>query len=445
MTGTPPEREKPDNKWKSFLKRIFKVATNNLGYKAIALVLAAFTWSILIAQDPSITREKVISDVTATISGTDSLKRNGFVVINDLTEQVTGITLRTSVPQTMYQTVTASNYSPRIDLSRITSAGEQEVKILTSNSSMYGTVLDVSPSTVTVQVDELLIRNRIPVVRETIGSVPNGWYATNGTLDPSTLTISGPKSIVEQVVRAVVVQDLSSVPGQEGTLRTALTFQLEDINGDPVESDALEITSNSVLLDTVIVEQTVYPCKSLTFSDIGVVVGKPADGYEIKSVNISPRTIVAAGKSGTLNNLENVFTDATVDVNNRTESFSQTVRIRKPSELNYLSQESVTIAVEIGEIISERTFTDVRIHVTNVESGHGASLVDRYADLVVIEGPLNWLDSLKSSQLVLTVDASGLMAGEYEVPVILEITGDEGVSYGVKISPNVVKLTVREQ
>ena len=438
---TPPEREETENLGKQILKKI----TQYWPYKVVALLLATFIWSALIAQDPTITREKVISDATVTVAGMETIKRNGFIVTNDLTEQLNSVTLRISVPQMMVQQVSASNFNPRIDLSRITQAGEQEVRIITNNSSTYGTVLEVIPSTVTLQVEELMTRYRIPVVRETVGSVPDGWYATAGTLDPAILTISGPRSVVDRVARAEVVQDLSVLPTHEGTQKSALQFSLMDATGEVVDSDSLEITSNSVLLDSVIVEQMMFPSKTLTFSDTGVVIGKPAEGYEIKSVIISPEKIRVAGKADTLSNLENLFTDATVDVSGRSESFSQTLRLRKPSELNYISQDTVTISVAIGEVITDRTFTDVRIHVTNVETGHLASLIDRYADMVVIEGPANWLDALKTNQLVLTVDASGLMAGEYEVPVILAITGDNGVDYSVKISPSVVTLSVRDQ
>ncbi|MBR2286815.1 MAG: hypothetical protein IJ865_01135, partial [Clostridia bacterium] len=347
--------------------------------------------------------------------------------------------------QMQYQNVTASNYNPRIDLSRISASGAQEARILTSNSATYGTVLDISPSTISLEVEDYITRYRIPVVRETVGSMPEGWYATSSTLDPSLLTISGPRSVVERVVRAEAVQDLSTVPATEGTQRSTLTFRLVDVNGESVESELLEVTSNSVLIDSVIVEQTVYPTKVLTFEDTGVVIGTPAEGYEVKSVTISPDSVRAAGRADTLDNLDEIFTDTTIDVTGLSASLSQTVRLRRPSELAYLSQDTVTIAVEIGDIISERIFSDVRINVVGVESTRTASLAERYADRIVIEGAQNWLSSLRQGQLSLSVDASGLMAGEYEVPVICDISGDDGQDYTVKISPATVKLTVRDR
>ncbi|MCR4884774.1 MAG: hypothetical protein K6A68_14465 [Clostridiales bacterium] len=432
------------SRWKEIFGELKRVLSKNWGYKLLSLLLAAVIWSVLIAQDPTITREKTINDVSVSVTGTDNMKRNGFVVTNDLSEQLKGVTIRSTVPQMQYHSVTAANYVPRIDLSRVNASGTQEVRILTTNSSTYGQVMEVTPATVRLEVEDYITRNRIPIVLETEGEVPEGWYITSSTVDPTMLTISGPRSVVESVVRAEALQDLSNVQASESVQRYALPFRLVNAKGETVESDLIEITSLSVLIDSVLLEQTVYPTKMLDFSKIGVLVGEPAKGYEVKSVTYSPMQIRAAGKSDTLKNLDSLFSDASVDVSNASVSFSQTLRLRKPGELAYLSQDSVTITVEIGDIITEKTFTDVRIHATNVDGAVSAALDERYADLVTVTGPENWLNSLRGTQLLLTVDATGLtQEGKYELPVQCAISGDEGLEYTVKTSPATVTLNVR--
>ena len=42
------------------------------------------------------------------------------------------------------------------------------------------------------------------------------------------------------------------------------------------------MTSESVLLDSVIVEQTMYAMKTLELSQTGLIQGTPKEGYEIK-------------------------------------------------------------------------------------------------------------------------------------------------------------------
>ena len=81
-----------------------------------------------------------------------------------------------------YANAKATNYNVRIDLSRISSAGEQEIRILSTNSSTYGTVSSIQPSTVTIDVEEYITRFRIPVSVQTVGSAPEGYYAGAATL-----------------------------------------------------------------------------------------------------------------------------------------------------------------------------------------------------------------------------------------------------------------------
>ena len=431
--------------WKEIFTLLGRTISRHWGYKLLSLVLAMVIWAVLIAQDPSITREKTLNDVPVTVSGTDYLKRNGFVVTSNLSEQLTGVTLRASVPQMQYQNVQSSSFNPRVDLSRITSAGTQEVRIQTTNSTTYGSVIEIEPDTVEIKVEEYITRNRIPIVRETSGEMPEGWYATSSTLDPAILTISGPRSLVESVVRAEAVFDLSMVMPTEGIQRTSVPFRLVNAAGETVESKLIEVTSLSVLVDSVIVEQNVYPTKTLEFSQTGVVTGTPAAGYEVKSVTFSPEKIRAAGRSDTLENLDSIFTDLSVDVTDATQSFSQTLRLRKPSELTYLSQDTVTVSVEIGEIISERTFSDVRINAVGADADLTATLEERYADLVSVEGTQNWLNTLRNNQISLTVDVSELGPGTYVLPVICDITDDGGQEYTVKTSPAMVTVTIRER
>ncbi|MBQ9326635.1 MAG: hypothetical protein IJ246_12805 [Clostridia bacterium] len=425
----------------SFMKRW---VTHNIGYKIFSVLLAVFVWAYVISQDPTLTRDKTMSGATVTISGADTIKRNGYIVTSSLENQLQDVTVRAAVPQTQYQNASASNYNLRIDLSRIRSAGEQEARILWTNSTNYGSVVEVTPASVTVNVEEYITRYRIPVMLEMTGKLADGWYTTAATLDPPMIAVSGPLSLVQSIVRARASLDLSLLSGEEGTVLTAVPFTLLNSQGEEVESSLLEVTSESVLLDSVIVEQTLYPEKELSFSDIGLVTGTPAYGYEIKKVTISPEQVIAAGHADALQEFEQVFTDARIDVTDLNESFTQILRLRRPSSLVYLSEETVTVAVEIGEKIGTRTFNDVRLNMINTPANYNASLSSRYAN-VTLEGPVNWLDSLRSARITLSVNLAGLEEGEHEIPILCEVSDSDGVDYDVQIDPANVTVTLKHK
>ena len=224
-----PDFKKLFQKFTAFLLR-------NWQWKLLSLFLAVCLWSGLITQDDSLTREKTFTDVAINITNADTLRRNGFIIVEGLDNLPTA-RIHVDVPQKNYNTVTASNYNLRVDLSRIREAGEQTLQVLSSSSSNYGTVTSVSVDSVPVRVDEYITRSRIPVRLNMTGQLPEGFYAGEAQVDPVYVVVSGPKSLVENVVRCVADYDLSAISAQFGTERTAVPFRLIDGNGNDIASD----------------------------------------------------------------------------------------------------------------------------------------------------------------------------------------------------------------
>lgn len=420
---------------------LLRSLANNWGFKLLALLLAIVLWAGLITQDPTLTREKTFTDVTISVSGSDAIKRNGFIVVSDLTNELEKATLRVDVPQMQYKNAQVNFYNVRIDLSRITQAGRQELRVLSTNSSTYGNVSEVTPATVEVDVEEYITRYRIPVSVDSVGTPPAGFYAGQPSVDPPMVAVSGPRSLVEKVVRAEAVVEQGSLPAREGLVRTAVPFRLLDELGNPVESRLLEVTSESVLLDSVLVEQNLYSVKDINMSDVGLVTGKPAEGYEIKSVTFMPEIITVAGRASSLELLDTLYVDESVDVTGQSQTIQRHLRVRHPSELVQMSSENVTVVVEIGPVIRRHSFEDVRVNITGAADDLRATSNVKTAD-VVVQGPQLWVSALRGRDITLTCDASGLAVGVYDLPVICQVEGAEDQPYSVETEPETIRVTV---
>lgn len=440
-----PGREKKENaRWSAVLRRIRALLLDNLGAKLLALFIAVALWAGLITQDPTLTREKQFTNVSVSVNGADTLKRNGFIVLEDASELLDDVSMRVSVPQGQYTAATASNYSVRIDLSRIKEAGEQEVKLLSTNTSTYGTVLEIEPASVTLTVDEYITRYRIPVSVVTEGVPPDGYYATEPSADPPIIAVSGPKSIVSRIVSAEVTASQASLPAKEGTVRRAMAFTLLDENGEAIESDLLQITSESVLTDAIVVEQTVYSERTVFLSDLGLVTGEPAEGYEIKGIYISPGIVTIAGRWSIIQDINLLYADGTVSVSGLKESINKSLRIRQPSTLKFVSTDTVTVAVEIGPIIVNRAY-EAKVMLNGLLPELKEAGGTRTATLY-LSGAQPWLDSLSAEDISIFCDLSGITEpGTYTLPLSFAISDDAGESYSGEISPANVVVTVIEQ
>ena len=337
---------------KAVVKRISVFLTHNWQWKLLSLILAVCLWSGLITQDETLTREKVFSDVVINVTNADTLRRNGFIIVSGLDDLPT-VRVSADVPQKNYNSVSASNYNLRIDLSRIRSTGEQTLQVLSSSSSNYGTVTGISVDSVTVQVDEYMTRSRIPVRLNTAGTLPAGFYGGEAQVDPAYVVVSGPKSLVENVVRCVADYDLSSLANsQAGTERTAVPFRLLDGEGNEIDSSLIDVTSQSVSLDSIIVSQTLYTEKSLVINTSDIVVGVPAQGYSIRRISSEPATLNVAGRDPFISSLNEFhiaeYTDQQIDVTGLDTTVTRTISLNKTGDIAHYSADTVMITVEIA-------------------------------------------------------------------------------------------------
>lgn len=410
---------------------LLHLVVHNWPWKLLALFLALCLWAGLISQDATLTRERVFTDVPLSVTGADNLRRNnGLIVLSGLESENLNVRMRVEVPQKEYLNVSSAYYNPRIDLTRITEPGEQTVRISTTSTNTYGTVMDITPSTVTLQVDEYVTNYRVPVSVNVTGEYPEGYYGGSISRDPSMVAISGPRTIVDQIARVYVDFDASTLKAEAGEVLTALPMRFVDREGNDVESNLLEITSGGVLLRTITLGQTLYPMRDIPLANTSLIRGTPAKGYRVKDVTISPATLRAAGTEEALDAVEQLFIDNVVDVSGASESFTATVRARKPSELEYLSAESIIISVEIEPAEVSRTFDSVKLFARGTGSGLHAAL-DRKTLSAVLTGPQLMISALRAANVTAYVDVTDLDAGEYELPVEIHIEGQpmDGVRF----------------
>ena len=445
MNSELNQKPTPKSPVRAFLRdlprKAWRALAHNWPWKLLSLFLAVCLWAGLISQDPTLTRERVFADVPVTLTGAEQLQRSGYIVLNDFTEAPLSVRMRVDVPQRSYSSVQASNFSPRLDLSKITSTGTQTLRVQTTSTTTYGTVNEVTPAEVELQVDEYISSYRIPVTINRTGDWPQGFYGTTANVNPSTVTISGPRSLVEKVARVRVDFDVSQLPAYAGLVRTAVPFVLCNAAGEEIQSELLQLTSESVILRSILVEQTLYPTKLLQLSSLGLTTGESAEGYEIKSVTATPNAILAAGDETGLAALDTLFADRALDITGANATLTGEINLRRPSELAYLSTDTVTVTVEIGPVIAGRSFDRVKL---TLRGGTAKTTVDPATVSVTLTGPQNALAALRASALEPYVDVSALEAGSYELPVALAISGTDSAEITYAITPATVRVTIGE-
>ena len=346
MSGKPEKKETFRIRFRQMISHLF---LHNWGFKLIALMISVILWAGLISQDETLTRDKYFDDVSVNITGTDTMKRNGYIVTSDLSEVLNDVEAVAAVPQKQYERAEVASYNIRVDLSRITGIGEQELKLQSTGSSTYGRITSLNPSSVMVNVEDYVVRYRIPVSVSIAGEIPGGWYMTTPSVDPPLVAVSGPRDLVNSISRARVFLDPDEVDWTEGATAFSAGIKLYNRSGEEVNDRLLEVSYDGVLLDSVVLETTIMPTVSYDVANLIGTINSVADGYEMKAFHVSPENITVAARSEVLSQIGDLaLSEHYIDLNGLTETTSYQIKVSKPSDDAVLSNDTITVTVDVG-------------------------------------------------------------------------------------------------
>ena len=440
MNGRPTKRPKaPRGPFKELRKGVVGIVSSKAFRMAASALVALFFWSALVASDGTLTREKMFSNVAVSVTGEASLKSRGYIVMDDLDALLSGVRMTVEVTQANYDRVSGTSYNPHIDLSRVKGEGENEVPV-TFSSQLYGPVVSCEPASVTLNVERYITR-RIPVVLETKGE-PEGCYLDSARTDPSMLSVSGPQSLISQVARAVATLDASQLSGERMSDRMTVDVRLQSSKGETIESDLIEITNQTVITSSVVVETELLPMKAVPLQLDEFIIGTPAVGYELYDVIASVDSIDVAAKAEVLEAMSVFTTEQPLSVEDATEDVSGYVRLKRPSGIENSVPYDVAVTAKIREMEIQRTFRNIAVEVDGLNDAYSASL-SRSKQVVQLHGAYSFISSLREKDIRLFVDVNGLGAGEHEVPVQVSIDNAPGFTCALS-SPQVI-VTIGEK
>ena len=135
---------------KKVLNFIWGLLKNNLLLKIMAVLFAVVLWSYVLAQTNPV-RERTLNNIPVNYDEA-VLQDNGLAISHTLSNIVETVDVRVEVEQNSAKYVTETNVTANVKLLNVTSTGELTFEI--EASPPYGTVVEVSPSTVTLYIDQ---------------------------------------------------------------------------------------------------------------------------------------------------------------------------------------------------------------------------------------------------------------------------------------------------
>lgn len=388
-----------------------KKLIDNLGLKLLALAAAVIIWLLVVSiNDP--VASKTFRDVPVTIQNEDVVTSEGktYQIESGSTVNVTVRAQRSVLSQIVAGDLIVTADMKEMNLSSM-------IPTNVSIAGFDGRIQRATTNPVNVQVSiEDMVSNKFPISVSTTGTLRDGFALAGTEVDPQTVTISGPESVIKSIDHAEARISLSGVSSNT-TIRSELTLY----DADNKEIDQTRLTNN--IGDAGInVAVSVYPTK-----EVPVTIEKDqiatASGYYLADVSYEPGTIEIAAPEDILKDISEISIPASAfDLSNVKEKKEVTLQIR-----DYLP-EGVKIATsEDAKIVF--TFNIAKYGEKKIDCPVGSIIVENLADdlqveyaktedlEITVQGPQSELDKLSLSKAVSIDLSSCTKAGTYDVPV----------------------------
>lgn len=325
------------------------------------------------------------------------------------------------------------NFSIKIDLAEYAlKLGDNSIPITIVDTPSNVTVKNTSNLVVTVKIEEIIEKDFKVESRIDVAAKAN-YYVAQPQINPETVTVSGPKSLVSQVKGVVVL-------GQEDNVFEDIVKNYEVVaigdSGYTVEGVKLSTERVQVIIK-------VNPGKSVPIK-VGTI-GNAGYNINIASMELSQNYVEITGPQYILDSISEIYTEA-IDLSRITKNSNMKVDLIFPDGIEKASISYVTVSIEVEEVKESQENEVTREFEVEYTTSGLASDFNMTASSnkvkIVLKGSKNKLDSINIENIVASIDLSSITdTGQYTETPAVNITGDaEGVEI-ISVESIIINVT----
>ena len=395
-------------------EKIFK----NLSLKILSVVFAVVLWTIIVnIYDP--TTSYTFSNVSVQLINTESLTDKNYSY-----EIVDGgkISVYVSGPKSVVTNIKASDIVATADLSKISAFADYvdiHVSVVRNGQTLNN--VEAAPKTSAVR---LSIENRdtktINVNTEVTGKPADGYALVKQTLNPTSIKVTGPSSIIDTIDHAGITFDV--------------TGATDEVHGDAdihlYDEEENEIKDVSVDLSQSSVSYTAQVVRIKTVAVEAGYSGTPKDGYTISSVTLNQNYVQVYGDENALNNLEKIVipsNNINVDELDKDRIYKFSLENYIDKSLHILKNSRVEVTVKVGTTTTKSiTLNTSDIRVIGLDTSMTYGFADKTYN-IEIEGNTDLVSTIDTSKISVSADLSTYKSSG-TVDIKLSVSLPEGIS-----------------
>lgn len=367
----------------------------------MSIALAVAVWiSAVNAADP-VQQRLYPRQITIERVGLDS----SLVILGEVPTQAS-VTL--SAPSTIWDRMLNDRAPVRvwIDL-----AGKEpgthvlDVNVVPLEQFQPSKVVNYSPRTVTVNLERLVTTEfRIDIDQR--GDPAVGYQIGQTNLGQETVVVSGPQSIVEQVVSVRIILDVTQA--SENINRS---IPVQPLNESGAVVDGVTVTPSQVAVTQPITQRGGYRNVVVKVASTGTV----ASGYRLTNISVSPPTITVFANNPQLTaQLPGFVETSPLDLTGVKDDIDVRLPLNLPDGVEVVGDQTVVVQVGVSAIEGSVTLSGLSIEILGLPEDADANLSPATVD-VILSGPVPLLDRLEAEDVKVTINLSDTGEGTYQL------------------------------
>jgi YbbR domain-containing protein len=392
---------------KNFFKKVFNI-------KVLSVLFAIALWYYVAGiQGPTIVR-----NYTKVLVVPVNVPPESFVVNN-----LGYVSITAEGPSKVILGIKDSDFTALVDMSGKES-GEYYLSVEARSPLSNVLIKSVSPDKVKVQLETLSsLSLPIGVVFE---NIPQGFLPDTPIISPSSVAVLGPESVLKNVDKIYITADFKLIGG-EGTYTLPIQIAMKE------GSSSEHVYLNP--LSCVVIIRKLTSGVNLNMPITPSIQGLPYTGFGLKSVSVTPSTIMIRGDFEVLSKITSIQT-VPIDISNLTKPTDFNINLVFPDGISSDSQKNCTVKVDIEPIASQ----SFKIPVTILHSFDRTVSSNVDSVEVLLTGFKDILNTVDITSVKAEVDVTAFIPGTYNLPVRLSNL-PQGVFANI-ITPSSVEVKV---
>ena len=373
-----------------------KIKNDKLFIQITCLIVAIVLWmTVMLVTNQTL--EETYANVNVTIKNLSTLENSNLIMMNQDKENIT-VTVKATGLTEQLEKISSRDFSAYIDVlgfkeginnAKVEIVGPSGVEI----SSVY-------PTQIACNIEGVISKVMDVTVQFDGGSQASGYYRAQALPNPSSVKITGPRSVVNSANLAVA--NIKIDGAVDNVVKTVPVRVYDDMDTE---------IFLSVPTGNVQVTVPIYPTKYVELKPS--VVGVPEEGYEMVNVTVQPNRVRVAAKQDVLDTIKELQLEE-LDITGAFNNILSSKNILNTDGLIILDLQTVPVVNTVVEKIIDKEFTYSLEDIQFINKSDGSDVILEETEeeiTVTVTGTSTLINSLKKSDLILRADLAEAVTG----------------------------------